>query len=147
MPKRPILALQTQLALPMVPFVVDTLAKAIFDWNKVHWYLLPDPVMFLATYAFFCLGTMFLIRADELPPSDDELEEASEVARRNLLLHSILFISLALLVSVTRAIDAAYPIDKIYDSHAPLILLFSLVLVLASFIRINRAELSYVTGA
>jgi hypothetical protein len=102
--------------------------------------------MFLTTYAFFCLGCMFLVDIGCIPPSDDDLAGTCELARRNLLLHALVFISLAVFISVMRAIDIAYPSNGIYQNHAPGILFICLVLVGVSFTRIKKEELTHVTG-
>jgi hypothetical protein len=47
------LTLRTQLAIPLVPFVIDFGARTIILWNKVKWYQLPDLWTLLVTYAFF----------------------------------------------------------------------------------------------
>jgi hypothetical protein len=142
----PKLALQSQLALPLVPFFADTLARAIFDWNKLAWYEIPDPVMLLTTYAFFCLGSMFLVSTDLLPPSDAELKANYEIARRNLLFHSYGCGALAIIFSAARAIDAAYPAVGIYGDHAPVLLIVSLFALAVSFVRIMKFEIHYVSA-
>jgi hypothetical protein len=137
------LTLQNQLALPLIPFAVDTLARLLFLRAKVDWYQIPDLVTLLATFALFCLGVMFAVNPNSLP-GDAAAAHNVELVRRRLLLYSIAAIMLAGLVSCFRAFDERYPDLRIHEENG--IYLFGLVMVFVFYISgvIYRRCLSYV---
>lgn len=137
------LTLQTQLTLPMIPFVIDTFARAIFLLPATSIYEVPDLVTFLATYAFFSLGVMFQINPHALA-SDEEATTNVELVRQRLLATAIISVTLAGGVSFFRAIDVAYPALHLYRDRAPLVLGAIALFVLYSAFRIFRTYLTYI---
>jgi hypothetical protein len=81
------LTLQTQLALPLIPFCIDLFARIVLLGQKLAWYQLPDLWTFLVTYAFFCIGLMISINPRELA-TDDEANLHVELVRQRLLGYS-----------------------------------------------------------
>jgi hypothetical protein len=85
---RAALTVQTQLTLPMIPFAIDTFARALLLRNNIVWYQIPDLVMFLVAFAFFCLGVMFTVNPHALP-ADPEASIDVELVRQRLLAYSM----------------------------------------------------------
>jgi hypothetical protein len=98
------LTLQTQLFLPMIPFVVDTFARGLLLRHQLEWYQIPDLVTFLVTYAFFCLGVMFTVNSPMIRTDQDVIIQV-ELVRQRLLGTCLFFITFAGVLSVLRAFD------------------------------------------
>src|SRR4051794_33774976 len=111
-----VLTLQTQLALPLIPFFIDLFVRIVFLRSKLPWYQLPDLWTFLVTYAFFCLGLMVSVTPLELP-SDVEATTNAELVRQRLLAYAILSVALAGGISFFRALDELFPEHRIYEEH------------------------------
>ena len=124
---RHILTLQSQLALPLIPFCIDLFARVIFLRSQLEWYQLPDLWTFLVTYAFFCLGLMVSINPHELP-GDDEANLNVELVRQRLLAYSIFAVTFAGGISFFKVFSELYPALHVSQEHG-----LSLFVVVALF--------------
>lgn len=137
------LTLQTQLMLPLIPFIIDTFARGLLLRNKIDWFQIPDLVTLLVTYAFFCLGLMFTVHPHHIR-TDEDAEIKVQLVRQRLLANAIFAVSFAGGISFFRAFDEMHPEHNLYNEHG-----FALFIVVALFvayglIRISRTYLSYV---
>ncbi|GAA0542484.1 hypothetical protein FHS83_000269 [Rhizomicrobium palustre] len=137
------LTLHTQLLFPLLPFVVDTFARALFLFGKVSWFEIPDLVTWLATYAFFCFGVMFSITPTSLP-SDKEKNINTELVRQKLLAIAILSITFAGGISFMRAIAETYPSLKIVEDKSGILLACTIAFCGTTFYKIHANYIDYV---
>jgi hypothetical protein len=137
------LALQTQLALPLIPFCIDLFARIVLLRDTLEWYQLPDLWTFLVTYAFFCLGLMVSVNAHELA-TDDDANLHVELVRQRLLGYSIFSVTFAGGISFFRAFAELFPTLHISEKHG--LALFLAVAIFAGYtmFHICRTHLSYV---
>jgi len=140
---RSALTLQTQLSLPMIPFVVDTFARWLILRHQLEWYQIPDLVTFLVTYAFFCLGVMFTVNPPMIP-SDQEVITNVELVRQRLLATCIFSITLAGGLSFFRAFDEFAPQQHVYKDNGIILIIAILLFFIHSFWRVCGVYLSYV---
>jgi hypothetical protein len=84
--------------------------------SKIDWFQIPDLVVLLATFAFFCLGVMAAVNPSSLP-SDPEAGAMVELVRQRLLAHGIFAVTLAGGISFFRAFDEMYPEHGIYHDN------------------------------
>jgi hypothetical protein len=138
------LTLQTQLALPLVPFLIDLGARLFFLWNKIAWYQLPDLWTLLVTYAFFCIGVMLAIPQPTLS-SDKDVDILTELVRQRLLAYGIFSVTLASAISVFRAVNEMLPEQHLAETHGLVLLIVVAVFVAYTFTNIYRTYLSYVS--
>jgi hypothetical protein len=143
MKPRNALTLQNQLTLPMIPFLIDTCARAIILGGHVEWYRIPDLVTFLVTYAFFCLGVMFTVNPHALP-TDQEARDNVELVRQRLLASSIFAVSLAGGISFFRVFAERYPEHNIYSEYGLVLFVLVAMFSLYSIIRVCGTYMSYV---
>src|ERR1019366_7416469 len=107
------LALHTELTLPLIPFAIDTCARWLILRARVEWFQIPDLVVLLATFSFFCLGLMFGVSPRALP-TDPEVNATVELVRQRLLGYAIFAVALAGGISFFRAFDEMYPEHHLY---------------------------------
>jgi hypothetical protein len=137
------LTLQSQLALPLVPFVIDLGARIILLWDKVAWYQLPDLWTFLVTYAFFCIGLMIEVNPRELP-TDAEANIHVELVRQRLLAYGIFSVTFAGAISVFRAINDLLPNQHLAETRGLALFAAVIIFFVYTFFQICRTHLSYV---
>lgn len=138
-----LLTLHNQLALPMIPFFIDTLARALLLRGQLSWYQIPDLVMFSVTYAFFCLGVMMTVNPYNLP-TDEDANIKVELVRQRLLAYSIWAICLGAGISFFRCFDESTPNTHLYKDNVIYIFMLVLAFFTYSFIQICRTLISYV---
>ena len=143
MQPRHYLTLQTQLALPLIPFFIDLFARLILLGGKVEWYLIPDLWTFLVTYAFFCLSLMIAVNPRQLQ-TDDEANVNVELVRQQLLGYAIFAVAFAGGISFFRAFDQLLPEQQIASQHGIWLLLVVVAYTIYTFWRIWTTHLSYV---
>jgi hypothetical protein len=137
------LTLQTQLTLPMIPFVIDTMARWFLLRHHIEWYLIPDLVTFLVTFAFFCLAVMFAINPRALPGAE-ELNLTVELVRQRLLANTIFAVTLAGGISFFRIMDDIFPQQHVYKDNALYVLIIVVIFVCYVVFRILTTYLSYI---
>lgn len=137
------LTLQTQLVLPLIPFLVDTIFRVLLLAGHVPWFQVPDLVTLLATYAFYCLGVMANVATPRLR-TDDDVKTNTELARQRLLGIAVASICIAVAISVVRAFNELIPDAKILLRTGPWLVAIVLLFVFTTFWRICSTYQSYV---
>lgn len=129
------ITLQDLIILPLIPLIIDTFARILMLYDKLKWYIIPDYVTVLITFAFFNIGLMNSVKLSTIP-SDNEVNLNIELVKRELLTIAILAIMFAGGVSFYRAVDEAYPDKFIAETHS-----FIVFLVVISFIIFNSFQI------
>lgn len=140
---RSLLTLQTQLALPLIPFAIDTLARWLLLRDSIPWYQIPDLVMFLVAYAFFCLGVMVAVNSYSLPSDDDAVVNV-ELVRQRLLANSIFAIPFAGGISFFKALSEKVPPLNLYSEQGIWLFMIVSVYVCYSLPTICRKYMTYI---
>jgi hypothetical protein len=139
------ITLQDLLVLPLIPLILDTFARILFLYDKLEWYVIPDLVMVLVTFAFFNLGLMNAVKRN-LIPADEEVNLNIELVKRELLTVAILATMAAGGLSFYKAMDDAFPDKAIAEKHGLAVFAVISVFVIYNLLAIKIKFIKYVGG-
>jgi hypothetical protein len=137
------LTLQTQLSLAFMPLLVDTVARAVLLHSVAEWYAIPDIVILLVTFSFFCFGVMFAVKQTSLN-QDDEASLNVEVVKQKLLLIGLASMMAAGCVSVFRAVNERFTGLRIEQEDGQIIFYIAVAFVIYNSVSISFRYISYV---